>query len=64
MQHDPDITAYLFEHARDIILVIDADDGCIIDVNAAAERAYGYRREELLEMTIFDLRPDPTGVTQ
>ncbi len=24
MQHDPDITAYLFEHARDIILVIDA----------------------------------------
>ena len=64
MQHDPDITAYLFEHARDIILVIDADDGSIIDVNAAAERAYGYRREELLEMTIFDLRPDPTGVTQ
>ncbi|MFN0246653.1 MAG: ATP-binding protein [Kofleriaceae bacterium] len=64
MQHDPDITAYLFEHARDIILVIDADDGRIVDVNAAAERAYGYRRDELLAMTIFDLRPDPGIVSQ
>ncbi|MGE0401019.1 MAG: ATP-binding protein [Kofleriaceae bacterium] len=64
MQHDPDITAYLFEHARDVILVIDADDGRLIDVNAAAERAYGYSREELLARTIYDLRPDPTAVTQ
>jgi PAS domain S-box-containing protein len=64
MHHDPDITAYLFEHARDIILVIDADDGRIIDANSAAERAYGYGRDELLAMTIYDLRPDPAIVTQ
>lgn len=64
MHHDPDITAYLFEHARDIILVIDADDGRLIDVNAAAERAYGYTRDELLARTIFDLRPDPGSVAQ
>jgi two-component system sensor kinase FixL len=64
MRHDPDITAYLFEHARDIILVIDVDDGRIIDANAAAERAYGYSRDELLARSIFDLRPDASGVTQ
>lgn len=64
MRHDPDITAYLFEHARDIILVIDADDGHIIDVNAAAERAYGYNRDELLALTIFDLRPDVGDIVQ
>ncbi len=64
MQHDPDITAYLFEHARDIILVIDADDGRIIDVNAAAETAYGYNRDELLARTIFDLRPDTDAAAQ
>lgn len=64
MRHDPDITAYLFEHARDIILVIDADDGTIIDVNGAAERAYGYSRDELLALTIFDLRPDAASVTE
>lgn len=64
MQHDPDITAYLFENARDIILVIDADDGRIIDVNAAAESAYGYSRDELLALTIFDLRPDTAAVKQ
>jgi two-component system sensor kinase FixL len=64
MQHDPDITAYLFEHARDIILVIDADDGRVIDVNAAAEKAYGYSRQEILALTIYDLRPDPSTVTE
>lgn len=64
MQHDPDITAYLFENARDIILVIDVDSGRIIDVNAAAVRAYGYTREELLACTIFDLRVDADEASQ
>ncbi|MEO8702573.1 MAG: PAS domain-containing sensor histidine kinase [Kofleriaceae bacterium] len=58
MQHDPDITGYLFEHARDIILVIDADDGTVIDANRAAEVAYGYSRDELLALKVFDLRPE------
>jgi two-component system sensor kinase FixL len=65
VHHDPEITSYLFENARDIILVIDADNGRILDANAAAESAYGYSRDELLALTIFELRVEPTpGVTQ
>jgi PAS domain S-box-containing protein len=58
MTHDPDITNFLFEHARDIILIIDAETGSIIDVNRAAEIAYRYTRAELLKLAIFDLRVD------
>jgi PAS domain S-box-containing protein len=60
--HDPEIATLLFEHARDIVLVIDAESGALVDVNEAAELAYGYERAELLALTIFELRvsdPDP-----
>lgn len=60
MHHDPEITSYLFEHARDIILVLDGDTGRILDANAAAEVAYGYTRDELLTLTIYDLRVEPS----
>ena len=64
VRHDPDITGFLFEHARDIILVIDAESGRIIDANPAAEVAYGYSREELISLEIFKLRVEPPpGVT-
>ncbi|MGD9947205.1 MAG: PAS domain S-box protein [Desulfobulbus sp.] len=46
----------LAEHSRDIILFVDHDNGHIVEANAAACRAYGYSREELLAMTIHDLR--------
>ncbi len=61
MKHDPDITGYLFEHARDIILVIDAVTGAIVDANRAAEEAYQYAREELLSLTIFNLRVETSA---
>ena len=61
MGHDAEITGYLFEHARDIILVIDATDGAILDVNRAATQAYQYSRDELLAMRIFDLRIEPAA---
>ena len=61
MNHDPEITSYLFEHARDIILVVDVDDGTIVDANHAAEVAYGYTRAELLSKRIFELRDGPIG---
>lgn len=51
----------LFEHVRDIVLMIDADTGAIIDANHAAELAYHGTREQLLAMSIFDLRPDTTN---
>lgn len=45
----------LAEKARDIILFIQPD-GKIDEANQAACQAYGYSREELLNMTIFKLR--------
>ena len=43
---------------REIGLVIRCDDGRILEVTPAAELAYGYTREELLALTIFDLRTE------
>ncbi len=49
----------LAANSRDIILFMDRD-GQIIEANAAAERAYGYTRDELLKLTIADLRAAQT----
>ncbi len=49
----------LSENANDIILFSDAD-GFVTEVNAAAIRAFGYSREELVGKPIFYLvSPDP-----
>ena len=54
----------LHDHVRDIILVIDADSGRIVEANRAAAQAYQYAHGELLELTIYDLRVDtPSSVT-
>jgi len=50
----------LANHTRDIVLFIHRDDGRLLEANAAAVTAYGYSREELLELTIHDLRAGPT----
>ncbi len=50
----------LAANSRDIILFMDRD-GRIIEANAAAERAYGYTRDELLELTVADLRAAQTA---
>jgi len=44
------------DHSRDIILFIRRDDGRILDANFAATQAYGYSHDELLGLTIYDLR--------
>jgi two-component system, LuxR family, sensor kinase FixL len=51
----------LHDHVRDIILVVDADSGRLIEVNRAAELAYQYSRGELLARTIYDLRVEAAG---
>lgn len=61
-EHDPEISQFFFEHARDILIVLDAATGRVVDANAAAEIAYGYPREELIGMTVYQLRADPTDV--
>jgi PAS domain S-box-containing protein len=54
----------LHDHVRDIILVIDADTGRIVEANRAAEQAYQYSRDELLALAIYDLRLEtPPSVT-
>ena len=50
----------LSEHSRDIILFMRRDDGRILEANAAAMKAYGYSRDELLALTIADLRAPET----
>ncbi|MCU0573811.1 MAG: PAS domain S-box protein [Syntrophobacteraceae bacterium] len=51
-------------HSRDIILFIRRDDGRILEANLAAETAYGYSREELLRLSIHDLRtPEARGLS-
>ena len=54
----------LSHHSRDIVLLMRYDDGSILEANAAAEHAYGYCRDELLNLAIHDLRAVPTrGLT-
>ena len=44
--------------SRDVILFIRREDGRILDANPAAAAAYGYSRDELLRLSIYDLRAD------
>jgi|GEM_PF-1329658 len=46
---------FIFENARDVILLIQRD-GRIIDVNSQAVNLYGYDRDDLLSFSIMDLR--------
>ncbi|MDC4203163.1 MAG: EAL domain-containing protein [Candidatus Manganitrophus sp.] len=46
----------LFESASDAILVAD-DDGRYLDANHRAEELLGYRRDELIGMTLADITP-------
>jgi PAS domain S-box-containing protein len=48
----------LVANSRDIVLFIRRDDGRILEVNTAATRAYGYSREELTALSIYDMRPN------
>ena len=51
----------LSRYARDIVLFVRYRDGRIVEANEAAVRAYGYERDELLSLTIHDLRAPETS---
>lgn len=53
----------LSENTRDIMLFVRTDDGSVIEANKAAEIAYGYTHDELLSLSIRDLR-DPSAHAQ
>lgn len=45
----------LLDRTTDLLYVIDAASGAILDVNTAVTRRLGYARDELLRMTLTDL---------
>ncbi|QOJ27837.1 MAG: PAS domain S-box protein [Ignavibacteriales bacterium] len=45
----------LFEDNLAVMLMIDASNGRILDVNKAAVEFYGWKKEEMLSKTVFDL---------
>ncbi len=49
--------------SRDIILFVRRGDGRILEANQAAAKAYGYSNEELLSLTIYDLRGQERSLT-
>jgi PAS domain S-box-containing protein len=51
----------LATNSRDIILFVRADDGRILEANAAAALAYGYSADELRNLTLRDLRAPEHG---
>jgi PAS domain S-box-containing protein len=51
----------LATQSRDVIFFVRASDGRILEANQAAVASYGYSREELLSMTVRDLRPPETA---
>ena len=54
----------IFDAAEDAIFVHDIDEGLIVDVNAKACEAFGYRRDQMLGLTIGGLSSGETPYTQ
>lgn len=52
---DPHRVTALLEHNRTVGLLIDPSSGAIIDANRAAQRFYGYTREQLQAMNIAEI---------
>jgi PAS domain S-box-containing protein len=46
----------LAHNSRDIILIVRRDGGRILEANAAAVKTYGYNQDELLGLTVKELR--------
>jgi PAS domain S-box-containing protein len=44
-----------FEENNAVMLIIDSENGAILDANPAAAKYYGYSKEELLSKKIYDL---------
>ncbi len=47
--------SFLFENNLEIIIIIDPNNGKIIDANKSAVRFYKYPKEKLLSMSIFEI---------
>ena len=49
----------LFAHAKTPILLLDPEDGAIVDNNQAAENFYGYPRAQLRQMRVSEINHQP-----
>ena len=49
----------VFNTTMNAILLVDKETGCIIDANPAAEKMYGYTRDELLHLKPWDMSAEP-----
>ncbi len=50
--------AAIFEHAPDAIELVDAEHMGFVAVNPASYRALGYRREEMLKLSVADIQAE------
>lgn len=50
-----DIYQLLFQNSINVMLIIDPENGLIIDANKSAENFYGYSKEELKKLKIWDI---------
>lgn len=51
----------LFENSHAAMLIVDPQNGAIVDANPAAVDFYGWRREQMIEMNIADINTLPTA---
>ncbi|NTV29601.1 MAG: PAS domain S-box protein [Candidatus Omnitrophica bacterium] len=49
----------LFEAESDAIFLVDCESGFFLDANPAAQKLYGYSREELLSLRASDISAEP-----
>jgi len=49
----------LFEVESDAIVLVDTESGSFVDVNPAAQRLYGYSREEFLRLRHYEVSAEP-----
>ena len=54
----------VFKNNHAVMLLVDPDDGRIVDANPAAEKFYGWPREELLEMFMHQINTLPPEAVQ
>ena len=54
----------LFELESDALFLVDAGSHAILDCNQAAQKLYGYRREELLKLKAEDVSGEPEKTRQ
>ncbi|RME64937.1 MAG: PAS domain S-box protein, partial [Nitrospirae bacterium] len=47
----------LFEDASDAIYIVEPETGRVLDCNKKATEMLGYKKEELLQMTVYDINP-------